>query len=228
MALVKQVRILRNVFLTGLFCAAVLWFVRGQIIEHIGALVLGVIAGTLYGLLHWWQLCRKITRQDRRFERNKILVQYLSAGEAALAAVAYNHYLAIPLVLAAVVALIVGWFAHWWAVLASSFGLAGSIALAVCILRRERENGPLYYQYDSRSWQGAEGMLYEVGTVVQSLSPRGMIRVKGELWSATSASGETIGAGERVEVIGIRGLMLEVDKVPNDTKATGDPGRRPS
>jgi membrane-bound ClpP family serine protease len=42
-----------------------------------------------------------------------------------------------------------------------------------------------------------------------------MVRVKGELWSAVSAAGETIDEEERVEVLSISGLVLTVDRVPS-------------
>jgi membrane protein implicated in regulation of membrane protease activity len=133
-------------------------------------------------------------------------VQYLSIAEVAVAAVAYNHYLAIPLVLASIAALLLDYFSvHWWMVSMGSFGLGGAITLGTCILREERESRPIYYQYDNTHLQGAEGMLYKVGSVVQRLS---MVRVNGELWNAVSMSGEEIEAGEKVEVLRLDGLTL--------------------
>ena len=216
--LVKQVRIIRNVLLLGFGSIYILWAVREHLSQHIDALFLGLFTGVAYGLLHWWQLWPKISRQDRRFERNKVLVNYLNAADAVIATVAYNHYLAIPLVIALIVALVLGYFSsHWWTVLAASFGLGGSIALGVCIFRKEREIGPIYYQYDNTNWQGAEGMLYKVGKVEKRLAPKGMIHVNGELWSAVSLSGETIEVGEEVEVLRLDGLKLFVDRVPEES-----------
>lgn len=215
--MVGQVRVIRNVLLVGLACGAILWFVRFHLGQHLDALLLGVAVGAMYGLLHWRQLRPKVTRRDRRFARNKILVQYLSIAEVAVAAVAYNHYLAIPLVLAILAAVLLGYFSvHWWTVLLGSFGLGGAITLGTCILREEREIGPIYYQYDNKHWQGAEGMLYKVGSVVQRLTPQGMVRVNGELWNAVSMSGEEIEAGEKVEVLRLDGLTLHVDRLPQD------------
>ncbi len=56
---------------------------------------------------------------------------------------------------------------------------------------------------------GAEGMVGLEGTVVEALAPVGIIRVKGECWKAKSVSGN-IAAGEDVEILGIKGLTLEV------------------
>ena len=211
---VKQVRVLRNVAVMGILSLLVLWLVRGSLTQHPGALLLGISGGILYGLLHWRQLLQKVARRDRRFERNKVFVSYLTLTEAAIAGVAYNHYLAIPLGIAILFALLLGVFsAHWWTVLAGSFGAAGTVTLATCLVRHERQHGPLYYQYDTRWWQGAEGMVYQVGKVVQRLSPTGKVTVKGELWHAASFSGETIEVGEQVEVLSIDGLTLQVDRI---------------
>jgi membrane-bound ClpP family serine protease len=191
--------------------------VRSHLGLHLDALLLGITIGVAYGLLHWWQLRPKVTRQDRRFARNKILVNYLSVAEVAVAAVAYNHYLAIPLVIAVLAAFLLGYFSvHWWTVLVGSFGVGGTIALGVCILREEQKSGPIYYQYDNQNWQGSEGMLYKVGRVVCRLAPEGKVRVNGELWNAVSISGEEIEEGEKVEVLQLDGLTLHVDRVPQD------------
>ena len=80
----------------------------------------------------------------------------------------------------------------------------------------EHHNGPVYYQYDSRAWNGAEGMLYQCGKVVQPLVPNGKVMVNGELWNAISLSGEPIDVGTMVEVISSEGLTLNVDRLPTD------------
>ena len=220
--LVKQVRIIRNVLLIGLGSIYILWVVRAHLVQYTDALLIGVSAGAAYGLLHWWQLWPKISRQDRRFERNKIAVHYLNMADVVIATVAYNHYLAIPLAAAVLVAFVFGYFSsHWWTVLAASFGLGGTVALGTCIVRKEREIGPIYYQYDNTNWQGAEGMLYKVGKVAKPLAPKGTIHVNGELWTAISLSGETIEEGGDVEVLRLDGLKLYVDRVPLSEEEAG-------
>ena len=77
----------------------------------------------------------------------------------------------------------------------------------------EHHNGPVYFQYDSRAWSGAEGMLYQRGKVVQPLVPNGKVMMNGELWNAISFSGESIDVGTMVEVISSEGLTLKVDRV---------------
>jgi hypothetical protein len=91
--------------------------------------------------------------RDRRYEGNKIFVQYLSLVELAISAVAYNPFLAIPLGLALLAgALLTHLSNHWWTILSSSFGLSGAGVLACCIIRYEQHNGPLYYQYNNEGW----------------------------------------------------------------------------
>jgi membrane protein implicated in regulation of membrane protease activity len=58
----------------------------------------------------------------------------------------------------------------------------------------------------------AERMLGRTGASVSVLSPRGVVRVRGELWKAIAADpDETIPAGAGVRVCGIRGLELVVE-----------------
>lgn len=56
---------------------------------------------------------------------------------------------------------------------------------------------------------GPETMLGMVGLVVEPLKPKGCIRLGDEYWRARSAEGN-IAAGKLVEVLGRRGLTLEV------------------
>ncbi len=212
--IVKQSRVLHRVAVNGALSFALLWFVRGELASLLAAVAYGVVAGALFGGVYWWQLRRKIARRDRRFERNKIFVTYVSIWEIALTAVAYGHYLAAAIAGMLIVFFLVDHFsAHWWTVFVGSGGLTTAIVLGVEVWLEERKTGPLYYQYSSRHWQGAEGMLYQVGEVVRPLEPLGMVRVRGELWRAVSASGDHVSVGERVEVLSIDGLTLTVDPV---------------
>jgi membrane protein implicated in regulation of membrane protease activity len=215
MVLVKQVRVIRHVVWLGALCLLALILVRTRLWKHCEALGLGWIAGGLYGWLRWGQIRRKIARRDRRYEGNKIFVQYLSLVELAIGAVAYNYFLAIPLGLALLAgALLTHLSNHWWTILASSFGLSAAGALACCIVRYEQRNGLLYYQYNNEGWSGAEGMLYQVGTVVQPLTPAGKVNIQGVWWNAVSLSGEAVAVGQQVEVISVHRLTLYVDRLP--------------
>ena len=60
---------------------------------------------------------------------------------------------------------------------------------------------------------GASGMLQDTGNALTPIEPGGVGRVAthGEIWSATSA--EPIQAGDRVAVVGIKGLLLTVRRM---------------
>ena len=61
-----------------------------------------------------------------------------------------------------------------------------------------------------RSVTGAAGMIDETGRALTSIDPGGVGRVQthGEIWTATSS--EPIAAGERVQVVDVKGLLLTV------------------
>ncbi len=67
---------------------------------------------------------------------------------------------------------------------------------------------------------GLTAMLGSEGKVVSPLVPEGMVRIKGELWRAKSASGK-MDTGEEVTVVGQDGLKLIVRKRgPGDLEGT--------
>jgi membrane-bound ClpP family serine protease len=61
---------------------------------------------------------------------------------------------------------------------------------------------------------GLPDMVGTKGKAVSRLAPRGLVRIKGELWEATS-SDESIGVGEEIIVVGQDGLRLIVDRIGN-------------
>jgi membrane-bound serine protease (ClpP class) len=65
--------------------------------------------------------------------------------------------------------------------------------------------------YRSKPKGGMEGLMGEIGEVKESVDPEGLIFVHGELWRAISD--EKIEAGEKVEVVGAKGLVLDVRRV---------------
>lgn len=212
---VKQVRVLRNIVLTWGLCAVILWSLRARLWEHGEAVGLGLLLGGALGVARWHVLRRRIARRDRRYERNKIFVHYLSMFDLLLNAVGYNLYLSIPLGLGLLALVMVGVFSTWWSVLLWSALWVAASVVAVCLLCYERQHGPVFYQYNSEDWGGAEGLLYQEGTVVEALTPRGKVTVQGVLWNAVSMSGEDIDAGMSIEVIAIERLTLYVDRLPD-------------
>ncbi len=57
---------------------------------------------------------------------------------------------------------------------------------------------------------GYEGMVGEVGVVLEELCPNGRIKIRGEIWSARSQSGSIV-AGSEVRVVGVKQLVLIVE-----------------
>ena len=55
------------------------------------------------------------------------------------------------------------------------------------------------------------------GRTTTPISPRGYVRVNGELWQASSSS--TIDAGEEIAVVGIEGMTLLISPIEKDNHA---------
>ena len=217
---VKQTRVIQNILLIGFVFILIVFFVRDRLYPNLSTVFWATLSGIVYSEFHWTRLKRRISRKDRRFERNKVFVRYISPFEIVLLAAASSHYILFGLVVLVFFGLLFDWiFGFWLSVLIGCFGLSASVFLGVRILVYELRHGPLYYQYDSRAWNGAEGMLYQCGKVVQRLAPNGKVMVNGELWNAVSLSGESIDVGAMVEVISSQGLTLNVDRVPNSKKS---------
>lgn len=66
-----------------------------------------------------------------------------------------------------------------------------------------------------RKTSGAEGMIGMTGEVTEPLKPKGVVKIKGEYWKAVCVEGD-VDKGEDVEVLGIKGLNLEVRKKSNE------------
>ena len=56
---------------------------------------------------------------------------------------------------------------------------------------------------------GSEGMIGLNATVIEPLTPMGVVMVSGELWKTKSVD-EDIEAGKEVEIVGLNGLTLTV------------------
>jgi len=63
-----------------------------------------------------------------------------------------------------------------------------------------------------------DSLIGETGVVIKTIQDisSGHVKVKGQEWSADSASGETIEVGEKVEIISIKGVKLIVNRVVNE------------
>jgi len=84
---------------------------------------------------------------------------------------------------------------------------AGSVALAGILL-----GGLAVGTMRRRAGLGAEGMVGERGTALETIAPGrdGDVRVHGERWRATSA--EPVAAGDAIEVLSVDGLRLHVKR----------------
>ena len=58
---------------------------------------------------------------------------------------------------------------------------------------------------------GRESMIGELGEAVQDVRPDGVVRVRAALWKAHTNRATPIAEGDRIRVVGIDGLMLEVE-----------------
>jgi membrane-bound serine protease (ClpP class) len=70
--------------------------------------------------------------------------------------------------------------------------------------------GLAYRAYRVRPKGGTDGLMGEVGLVKEFIDPEGLVFVHGEYWQAKS--GEKLEPGEKVKVVGVEGLVLQVEK----------------
>jgi membrane-bound serine protease (ClpP class) len=56
---------------------------------------------------------------------------------------------------------------------------------------------------------GKEALIGSSAEVIEACDPRGRVRLRGEIWRAECPTGARI--GERVRVVGVHGLTLEVE-----------------
>ena len=58
---------------------------------------------------------------------------------------------------------------------------------------------------------GREWMVGEVGTVEESLSPNGTVRLRDAIWRATTNRATPVESGGAIRVVAVDGLWLEVE-----------------
>jgi membrane-bound serine protease (ClpP class) len=90
---------------------------------------------------------------------------------------------------------------------AAMFTAAGFIIIITFAIRAQRR--PVQV--------GAEALIGEIGFARSEISPSGNVHVAGELWSAELDEGaQVIPSGQRVKVVGVRGLHLLVQHSKED------------
>jgi membrane-bound serine protease (ClpP class) len=91
----------------------------------------------------------------------------------------------------------------WWAI---------ALLLATATLELSQTAFWLRYTQRRAATVGAEALIGRVVEVSEECRPCGRVRVHGELWNAHCAEGAT--RGERVQIVGLDGLTLEVVREP--------------
>jgi membrane-bound ClpP family serine protease len=92
--------------------------------------------------------------------------------------------------------------------------ICAGIILIIFVLLRHVLVIPSFHRKQAT---GREGMIGEQGKVVEPLSPLGVITVRGEYWNAKSAE-STIETGKNVEIVGLEGLTLIVERKDDKTR----------
>lgn len=181
------------------------------------------LAGWAYGSLHWRRLRTRIARSGDAVAPNRVFVRFLSVGEALLTAAAWSLPL-LAFVALLGTALTAANAALGGLLLASfgAFGTTASLTAGAALVRYERRQGPLYYQYASEFWGGGESLLFCRGVALEALAPEGWVRVEGERWRARSADGRALPAGSSVEVVDRDGFCLLVTAPFDDGTAHRD------
>lgn len=103
----------------------------------------------------------------------------------------------------------------WTALLAGIFGMAAAMFSGMPSMVRARFGTPTI----GRDW-----MIGELGVAVAAVNPQGSVRVRGALWRARTNRGTPIPADQDVRVVGIDGLVLEVE--PAERAVANDSGVR--
>ena len=96
---------------------------------------------------------------------------------------------------------------RWWLVLPTVLGVLFFFLLAMPTVQRARL---------STETIGRDGLVGESGLALVDFDPDGLVEVRGARWRGTAHREAGIAAGDQVEVTGVDGLFLEVDK-----KSTG-------
>jgi membrane-bound ClpP family serine protease len=95
----------------------------------------------------------------------------------------------------------------WWLILPTVLGVLFFFLLAMPTVQRARL---------STETIGRDGLIGESGLALVDFDPDGLVEVRGARWRGTAHREAGIAAGDPVEVTGVDGLFLEVDK-----KSTG-------
>lgn len=96
---------------------------------------------------------------------------------------------------------------RWWLVLPTVLGVLFFFLLAMPTVQRSRL---------STQTIGRESLIGESGLALVDFAPDGLVRVRGARWRATAHREAGITEGDEIEVTGVDGLFLEVERQPTD------------
>ena len=100
---------------------------------------------------------------------------------------------------------------RWSVALAVTLPFAAVTTLLLSIAARARRN---------KIATGSEAMMGLVGVSVGELNPTGTIFVRGEYWAASAQ--RRVDASEQVRIVGINGLTLMVESLPESERRRGE------
>ena len=129
-----------------------------------------------------------------------------------------NKRLTLTRLALAIISMALEQVAIWliWRWVLPEFGIRLRVSVLITIMAAWAIIGTWLFIFTTRALEkqtpaGRPSMIGTAGTVTARLSPEGMVRIKGELWSARSTEGD-IGAGEDIVVTGEERLKLIVRK----------------
>ena len=100
----------------------------------------------------------------------------------------------------------------WWVILLMSAAVALFMLSGMTAMLRARFSTPTI---------GRESMIGQMGEATTGIDPEGMVDLKGGKWRARTNRATPIDAGERVRVVAIDGLLLEVEPETGGAKDAG-------
>lgn len=96
---------------------------------------------------------------------------------------------------------------RWWLVLPTVLGVLFFFLLAMPTVQRSRL---------STQTIGRDNLIGESGLALVDFAPDGLVHVRGARWRATAHREAGITEGDQIEVTGVDGLYLEVERQPTD------------
>jgi membrane protein implicated in regulation of membrane protease activity len=59
---------------------------------------------------------------------------------------------------------------------------------------------------------GRDALIGQTAVALTEIGPTGQVRLRGEIWSARTRGEDPIAAGERVQIVGVEGLIVVVER----------------